>query len=83
MYTDGSVEGGISRGGGGIVISQWDGTEKKESIPAGHWCCSLRVEAAALHRASELLLELPRRDTAVRIAIFTESKSLLEKTQEC
>ena len=44
IWTDGSVEGGVGRGGAGVHITWADGQEEELYVPAGRHCYSYSVE---------------------------------------
>ena len=53
VWTDGSAEGGVTRGGGGAFITLLSGEEKELRVPAGRLCSSTRAELCALRAALE------------------------------
>ena len=48
LFTDGAADGGTERGGGGVVVFDGGGEVERLSLPAGIYCSSFTVEAAAM-----------------------------------
>ena len=79
-YTDGSAEGGVTRGGGadvvtyraGVVVRRWSG-------PAGAMCSSYGAELTALTEAVRWLEEEAEEWRSA--ALVTDSRSLVEALQ--
>ena len=70
-WTDGSVVGGTTNGGSGILIEYENGDVKELSYPAGSFSSSFRAEKVAIHKA---LMELDNGETVNKsIRICTDS----------
>ena len=75
LWTDGSAEGGVRRGGGGAWIVLPSGEEKEVTVAAGLACSSTRAELTALRAALRATAELPI--TEQQITICTDSQAAL------
>lgn len=75
IFTDGSAEEGVRRGGAGVVV--YEGEERTESwsAPAGRICSSFSAELTAMSEAVRWLREKQGWQTAT---IVTDSRSLLD-----
>ena len=78
LFTDGAADGGTERGGGGVVVFDGGGEVERLSLPAGRYCSSFTVEAAAMLAAVRWLGEREGWTTA---ALITDIMSLLQALQ--
>ena len=77
VWTDGSAEGGTTRGGAGVVI-HWGDSRRSWNRPAGKHTSSFRAECVALHSAlTELSSMLVGADEVTRVRLCTDSLSAL------
>ena len=77
VWSDGSVEGGITNGGAGVFIEDPDGREHLLTVPAGDTCISYRAELVALREALRFLLEQPASPHTEPVVSCTDSQSAL------
>jgi len=75
IWTDGSAEAGVARGGGGAVICLPSGEEHEVRVPAGSMCSSTRAELCALRAALRTAVELEADSRTV--VICTDSQAAL------
>ena len=76
MWTDGSAEGGVLRGGAGAYIEFPDGEEIEVRRPAGMLCSSFRAEMVALQAALTTVRDR-RAHLADPIVVCTDSQAAL------
>ena len=76
VWSDGSVEGGITNGGAGVFIEDPDGQQHLLTVPAGNVCSSYRAEMVALREALKFLLDRQTLPPEL-IVICTDSQSAL------
>ncbi|KAF0288249.1 Retrovirus-related Pol polyprotein from type-1 retrotransposable element R1 4 [Amphibalanus amphitrite] len=77
IWSDGSAEEGVHRGGGGAPIVTPVGVTREVRVAAGRLCSSTRAELFALKAALEDLTSTPDRDTTRPIIICLDSKAAL------
>ena len=79
IYTDGAVEGGVGRGGAGVLVLEGQEESHRWSAPAGAACSSYAAELTAMCEAVEWIGR--REDEWTTAAIITDSRSLLDALQ--
>ena len=79
IYTDGAVEGGMGRGGAGVLILEGQEVRHMWSAPAGAACSSYAAELTAMCEAVEWIGR--REDEWTTASIITDSRSLLDALQ--
>ena len=80
VFTDGSADGAVRNGGGGIFIKHPDGTQTSKAIPTGKISSNYRAESTALLEAIKTLTASTM-PSSRNIVFFTDCKSLLQKIQ--
>ena len=74
MYTDGSVEGGQGKGGGGgACVTRIEGNEIIRRKAAGNNCNSFKAETVAMIEAVKLIKD----KSLKKVKIWTDSKAAL------
>ncbi|BFY98463.1 hypothetical protein BsWGS_01503 [Bradybaena similaris] len=80
VYTDGSAQGAVRNGGGGIYIKHSDGRTTKKAIATGKMSSNYRAESMALLEALRMLGHDENAPQG-KLVFFTDCKSLLESLQ--
>jgi len=73
-FTDGSAEGAVKNGEGGMYIRFSDGSDIADSIPTGNLSTNNRAEACAMLHTARLLVE---KEVTTPTVNLTDCKSLL------
>ena len=76
LWTDGSAEAGVSRGGGGAVVRPPSGEETEVRVQASEACSSTRAELTALLAALRAAAELTT-DPDLPVVVCTDSQAAL------
>ena len=79
IWTDGSADGGVRRGGGGALLAQPSGETSEVTVAAGLACSSTRAELCALRAALTAVMELPIERQ--HIIVCTDSQASLRLLQ--
>ena len=80
VFKDGSADGAVRNGGGGIYIKYPNGSQSSRAFPTGKISSNYRAESTALLEAIKMITASttsPLRN----IVFFTDCKSLLQKVQ--
>jgi ribonuclease HI len=75
-YTDGSADGAVKNGGGGIFIRYNNGRTLKKAFPTGKLSSNFRAESMALLQALKIFTS--NKQPPSKIVFFTDCRSLLE-----
>ena len=81
IWTDGSADGGVRKGGGVATISLPDDDTQEVRIAAGSLCSSTRTELFVLRAALEELLSIEDRDAYHPVVVCTDSRAALALLQ--
>ena len=79
IYTDGSADGAVKNGGGGIHISYPDGRKEQFSIAAGAVCTNYTAELTAIKAALEHISTAEKQQP--HYVIFCDSRSALQSLE--
>ena len=79
VFTDGSAEGAVRNGGGGVYMKFPDGRRISRSLPTGAHSTNFRAEACALLEAASVLNTTE--PLASNTVILTDCRSLLQSLQ--
>ena len=77
VWTDGSADAGVARGGGGALIQLPSGEEREVRVAAGKACTSTRAELTALLAALRTVTEIPMTTSNSDIIVCTDSQAAL------
>ena len=77
VWSDGSAEGGTTRGGGGARLTLASGEEREIRVPAGMLCSSTRAELWALRAALRCLADLLEHLGPDPVIACTDSRAAL------
>ena len=77
IWSDGSAEGGVSRGGGGALITTRSGQSREVRVAAGSPCSSTRAELTAMRAALEEVSELADDLATGPVVLCTDSQAAL------
>ncbi|KAF0308491.1 hypothetical protein FJT64_020288 [Amphibalanus amphitrite] len=77
IWSDGSVEGGVSQGGGGATVTLPSGETREVRVPASQLCSSTRAELCALKAALNAIRDADADIADNPIVICTDSQAAL------
>ena len=80
VFTDGSADGAVRNGGGGIYLKNPNGTQTQKAFPTGKISSNYRAESTALLEAIRAVITSPVLSCR-NVVFFTDCKSLLQNLE--